>query len=435
MSEPVRFLISLSQALSTLALYGEGHPATARATGAAHRHLADLQDVLPRSQFTFLPGEVLFGRELLPELENWEWSGRLAQGGIERLEITGSVDSDQFERFLSHAAAILGLRPGGGVDLWQAGPTSPIRFGRVRVDGARSEATTAPLTIATLGYSLREEQDAMGWVHQEVASSNQLPVAEAYGVVRSLSLAMHSGRAMVLPLLQLKEFDQYTTTHSINVSVLTMGLAEFLGLGPSTVRAFGLAGLLHDLGKTKIPQEILTKPGKLTPAERLVVEAHPGDGARMILEGKEPMNLAAAVAYEHHRCHDGTGYPHLHYPRQAHQASRLVHVCDVYDALRTRRPYRDAWSSEEALEYIVGRVGTEFEPAMAASFVDMMRRWDDRIELQSAEPSLPSGGGMHPGAAPASPCGQEVADDELAVPSGVLDEQAVRVVAARDHSG
>jgi putative nucleotidyltransferase with HDIG domain len=383
MSEPVRFLTSLSHALATLGLYGEGHPATGRAADAAHRRLADLQAALPQVEFTFLPGEVLFGRVLLPELENWEWSVRLAEGGIERLEVTGPVEPDQFERFLSHAAAILGLRPGAGVDLWQAG-SSAIRFGRVRVDGGRTEATTAPLTIATLGYSLREEQDAIGWVHQEVASTNRLPVAEAYGVVRSLSLAMHSGRAMVLPLIQLKDFDQYTTTHSINVSVLTMGLAEFIGLGATAVRAFGMAGLLHDLGKVKIPQEILTKPGKLTQAERLVVEAHPADGARMILEGKEPMNLAAAVAYEHHRCHDGTGYPVLHYPRQAHQASRLVHVCDVYDALRTRRPYRDAWSSDEALEYIAGRVGSEFDPAMAASFIEMMRRWDDRIELQSA---------------------------------------------------
>jgi putative nucleotidyltransferase with HDIG domain len=383
MSEPVRFLTSLSHALATLGLYGDGHPATTRAADVAHRQLADLQAASPRVEFTFLPGEVLFGRELLPELENWEWSTRLAQGGIERLEVTGPVEPEQFERFLSRAAAILGLRPDAGVDLWQAG-SSAIRFGRVRVDDGRTEVTTAPLTIATLGYSLREEQDAIGWVHQEVAASNRLPVAEAYGVVRSLSLAMHAGRAMVLPLIQLKDFDQYTTTHSINVSVLTMGLAEFIGLGPAAVRAYGMAGLLHDLGKIKIPQEILTKPGKLTPAERSVVEGHPADGARMILEGKEPMNLAAAVAYEHHRCHDGSGYPVLHYPREAHQASRLVHVCDVYDALRTRRPYREAWSSDEALQYIAGRVGTEFDPAMAASFIDMMRGWDARIELQSA---------------------------------------------------
>ena len=153
MSEPVRFLTSLSHALATLGLYGDGHPATTRAADAAHRQLADLQAASPRVEFTFLPGEVLFGRELLPELENWEWSTRLAQGGIERLEVTGPVEPEQFERFLSRAAAILGLRPDAGVDLWQAG-SSAIRFGRVRVDDGRAEVATAPLTIATLGYSL-----------------------------------------------------------------------------------------------------------------------------------------------------------------------------------------------------------------------------------------------------------------------------------------
>jgi putative two-component system response regulator len=168
----------------------------------------------------------------------------------------------------------------------------------------------------------------------------------------------------------------------MNVSVLTMALGEFLNLAPTAVRAFGLAGLLHDLGKVKIPREILAKPGKLTPEERVVVEAHPADGARLILQGDEPLDLAAVVAYEHHRYHDGGGYPHVHYHRAAHQASRLVHVCDVYDALRTRRPYRDAWSSTEALTYIQGRAGSEFDPAMVAAFVEMMRQWDDRIALQ-----------------------------------------------------
>jgi HD-GYP domain-containing protein (c-di-GMP phosphodiesterase class II) len=222
----------------------------------------------------------------------------------------------------------------------------------------------------------------VGWVHEEVGAGNSIPLLEAYGVVRSLSLAMHGGQAMVLPLLQLKEFDQYTTTHSINVSVLTMALGEFLGLTPSAVRGFGLAGLLHDLGKVRIPHEILSKPGKLTPEERAVVEAHPADGARMILEQTDPLDLAAVVAYEHHRYHDGGGYPRVHYARDAHHASRLVHVCDVYDALRTRRPYRDAWTSSQALEYIQGRSGAEFDPAMVAAFIEMMRQWDDRIMVQ-----------------------------------------------------
>lgn len=382
MSEPVHFLTALSHALSTLGLYGEGHPAVRRAADAAYRQLCDLQKERPSLAFTFMPDEVLFGRDLVPELERWEWSARLAERGIERLEITGAVTEPQFERFLAHAAAVLGLAGDARADLWQDGPEG-IRFGRIRIDGADGPAVSSePLPVAKLSYSLHEEREAVGWVHEEVSAGKSIPLLEAFGVVRSLSLAMHGGQAMVLPLLQLKEFDQYTTTHSINVSVLTMALGEFLGMAPTAVRAFGLAGLLHDLGKVRIPREILSKPGKLTPEERTVVEAHPVDGARMILEGNAPLDLAAVVAYEHHRCHDGGGYPRVHYPRQAHQASCLVHVCDVYDALRTRRPYREAWTSAEALEYIRGRSGAEFDPAMVAAFSEMMGQWDDRITLQ-----------------------------------------------------
>jgi HD-GYP domain-containing protein (c-di-GMP phosphodiesterase class II) len=384
-SDPVRFLTALSHALSTLGLYGEAHPAVRRATDAAYRELADLQQGRPALIFTFMSDEVLYGRDLLPELERWEWSARFAQGGIERLEISGAVSEPHFDRFLGHAAAVLGLHGDARSDLWQDGPEG-IRFGRIRLDdGGREGGRAEPLPVATLGYSLREEREAVGWMHQEVSEGKNIPLLEAYGVVRSLSLAMHGGQAMVMPLLQLKEFDQYTTTHSMNVSVLTMGLGEFLGMPAASVRGFGLAGLMHDLGKVRIPKEILSKPGRLTPDERAVVEAHPADGARMLLEGEEPLDLAAVVAYEHHRCHDGGGYPHIHYAREVHQASRLVHVCDVYDALRTRRPYREAWSSTQALDYIHGRAGTEFDPAMSAAFIEMMRRWDDRIAIEQAD--------------------------------------------------
>jgi putative nucleotidyltransferase with HDIG domain len=382
-SDPVRFLTGLSQALSTVGLYGDGHPASARSVEGCYRQLTDLQQRSPILEFTFLPDEVMFGRDLLPELENWEWSTRLAQAGVERLEVTGPIGVDQFERFLSHLARLLGLRSDDRTDIWQGGPAT-IRFGRVRVDASEREGPLQPLTIATMDYSLREEREAVGWLHGEVATGGRLPLIEAEGVVRSLALAMHGGQAMVLPLLQLKEFDQYTTTHSINVAVLSMALGEFMGAGPAETRAFGLAGLLHDLGKVRIPREILNKPGKLTPEERDIIEAHPADGARMILEGEEPLDLAAAVAYEHHLCINGTGYPRLRYPRQALFASRLVHVCDVYDALRTRRPYRDAWSSAEALGYIKGRSGSEFDSQLVEALIGMMGEWDNRVALQPA---------------------------------------------------
>jgi putative nucleotidyltransferase with HDIG domain len=173
-------------------------------------------------------------------------------------------------------------------------------------------------------------------------------------------------------------FDEYTTTHSLNVAVLSMALAEYAGHPAADVRACGMAGLLHDIGKVRIPLDLLTKPGRLTPAEREVINRHPVEGARILLGGQGRMELAATVAYEHHLMHDGGGYPLLHYPRTCHCASRMAHVCDVYDALRTHRPYRAAWESDRILAYIEQRAGTEFDPEYATTFVRMMREWETR---------------------------------------------------------
>jgi putative nucleotidyltransferase with HDIG domain len=262
---------------------------------------------------------------------------------------------------------------------------SSIRFGQVTLgEPGSSRPQDAHLPTATLTYTLREERDTIEWLHQQIQAGGKLPIVEADAVVRSLSIAMHAEHAMVLPLLQLKEFDQYTTTHSMNVSVLAMALGEFLELGGATVRALGVAGLLHDLGKVCVPRDILVKPGPLTDAERKVIQQHPVVGARILLASPDTLDLAAVVAYEHHIMLDGGGYPSLHDGRGAQYASMLVHICDVYDALRTNRPYRIAWESERAVAYIESRAGVEFDPAIARSFTAMMRKWDQRIAWVAA---------------------------------------------------
>jgi len=382
-SDPARFLTSFAQALAAMTLYRDGHPARARAVDTAYQELYDLQADTARPLFTFLGDEVVYGRLPLRELKEWDWGRRLAEAGIQRLEFEDQVGRDDFEGFLDEVLARITLSMIDTSESRQMRRTG-IRFGAV---GLRGETDVAPdpLPTATISFSLGEEAETMRWLHREVQTTGAVPLVEAEAVVRSLAVAMHGGRQIVLPLLQLKEFDQYTTTHSMNVSVLTMAFAEFQGLGARDVRTFGIAGLLHDVGKTRIPIEVLTKPGKLTDEERALMNGHPAAGARLLLETEEDLDLAIVVAYEHHIMINGGGYPSLAYPRGCHHASRLVHVCDVYDALRTRRPYRDAWEGEKVLAYLNERAGLEFDSDLVAAFTRMMRQWEPQVAVLSDE--------------------------------------------------
>jgi len=394
MSEPVRFLVSFGQAVSTMALYNDGHPSRERAVDRSYECLLDLKRSNPSPRFSFLGEETIYGDVALRELGEWEWGIRLSQAGVQRMEFNENVTREQYEEFLEQMMARITL---SFIDSTQANPMrdSGIKVGALGIKGDRETLPERPdteLPIAKMDYSLREEAASIQSMHRDVQDRGKLPLAEAEAVVRSLSLAMHGDQEMIIPLLQLREFDEYTTTHSLNVSVLTMAVAEFLELSSDDVRTFGVAGLLHDLGKVNIPPDILNKPGKLTDEERLVIQNHPIDGAKLIIESGRRLDLAAAVAHEHHIMINGHGYPKVHYPRDCHKASKLVHVCDVYDALRTRRPYRDAWESSRILVYIEERAGTEFEPDAARVFVNMMKKIESGIQVsQMPTPADESG--------------------------------------------
>ena len=385
MSEPVRFLTSFAQSVATMALYGPSHPARTRAVDSSYGILRDLQVDDSQPEFSFLGDEVVYGQHPLREMRDWEWAARLAAAGVQRLEFAADVTREDFEAFLEGIVSRLALPMLDGTQVRSIGVRSSgaIRFGALGIRGESRLASFVPqvsLPAARRTYELTDEVATIEWMHEQVSERAQLPLLEAESVVRSLAVAMHGDQEMLLPLLSLREFDEYTTTHSLNVSVLTMALAEAMGMGARDVRAFGVAGLLHDLGKTRIPLEVLNKPGKLTDEERTLMQGHTIEGARIILESDRELDLAAAVAYEHHIMIDGGGYPHRRHARKCHCASTLVHVCDVYDALRTHRPYRVAWETSAVLDYIERGAGTDFDPDIARTFVDLMLRMEGRIE-------------------------------------------------------
>ena len=388
MAGPIDFLTSFAQALSALSLYPEGHTSRERAVDSVYQRLLDLLETEPRPQFSFLGDEVVYGNVPLRDFRQWEWSRRLSDLGIQRLQFDNTATRDELEGFLDEVLARLTLKAIDTTEARQMRP-SGIRFGAVGIRG--DEGKSAEVATATIAFTLTEEADAVRWIHQELQDNRNLPLIEAEAVVRALSVAMHGEQQIMLPLLTLRQFDEYTTTHSMNVCVLAMGLTEWIGMSGDDVRAFGVGGLLHDLGKVKVPKEILTKAGKLDADERAIMNAHPVDGARLILESEEDLELAAIVAYEHHIMLNGGGYPSMRYPRDCHRASKLVHVCDVFDALRTNRPYRDAWPLDKILAYMEERSGTEFDGTVAHAFAGMMREWEPKLAVVAEDQALPVG--------------------------------------------
>ena len=273
MSDPVLFLNAFAHVLAVMTLYPEKHPSRERALDTAYDELNGLTPPSGQPAFTFLEDEVIYGRELLRKLKSWDFGRRLSAAGIQRLEFERNVSREEFDGLLQEILARLTL---SNVATGEARQMRSLgaRFGTVGLEG--EEAPEEDLPTTTLDLSLGDEADTFRWMHSEVQTQGRVPLTEAVAVVRSLSVAMHSDSRFVLPLLRLKEFDQYTTTHSLNVSVLSLGLAEALGYPPTATREIGVAGLLHDIGKTRIPIEILTKPGKLTDDEFATMKQHPG---------------------------------------------------------------------------------------------------------------------------------------------------------------
>jgi len=384
MTDAVRFLTSFAQALAKMSLYANGHPARAGAADASFLQLRELQKLDATPRFSFLGRSVVYGERALRELADWDWSAKFSGAGVQRIEFPETVDREEYHQFLEEILTSIALVAGGQVrsEAEQAqGRATPIRFGAIGVR-ASQEKTDSPEKeeppIPKLEFDLTEEADVVAWMHDEVAATRRLPLLEAEAVVDSLSNALHQEANALVPLLMLKEFDQYTTTHALNVAVLAMGLAEHLRLSSREVRAYGVAGLLHDLGKVRVPVEIVQKPGALTPEEQAVMRLHPVDGARLILDSDNRLDLSASVAFEHHVMIDGGGYPEKRTRRDCHHASMLVHVCDVFDALRTHRPYRVAWETNAIVDYITQRAGTEFHPDVARAFVTMLREREIR---------------------------------------------------------
>jgi len=172
-------------------------------------------------------------------------------------------------------------------------------------------------------------------------------------------------------LLLVNEFrDDETAEHTNRVGLAASRLLAEAGGNPTTVRLVGQAAPLHDLGKVGVPDAILLKPGRLTPAEFAHVRMHPTIGARLIGDtGSEVLQVAKVIAQTHHERWDGRGYPFGLRGPDIPIEGRVVAVCDVFDALTAARPYKEPWTVEDAVTELLSQRGRCFDPRLVDLFV------------------------------------------------------------------
>ena len=194
-----------------------------------------------------------------------------------------------------------------------------------------------------------------------------LQFEQAGELVEEISDSIMRHPNALISLARLKNADEYTYMHSVAVCALMIALARNLGLNESQVREAGLAGLLHDIGKMAIPNDVLNKPGKLTDNEFATVRNHPEAGSRMLIDSKQVSALVLDVCLHHHEKVDGTGYPHRLEGEQISLYARMGAVCDVYDAITSDRPYKRGWDPAESIRKMAEWKG-HFDPVVFQAF-------------------------------------------------------------------
>ena len=182
--------------------------------------------------------------------------------------------------------------------------------------------------------------------------------------------------ATIASIMQIAAHDYYTHTHSINVSVYTLSLAKFIGLKDKDLEDIGMSSMLHDLGKSKVDWEIINKNGKLTDAEFTQMKEHPGSGYEIALKmGITDKRILSGIR-SHHEKLDGGGYPDGLKDKQISLFARIIAVCDVFDALTTKRTYKDAMSSFTAIKIMKDQMKGHLDPRLITGLVQMVGAQD-----------------------------------------------------------
>ena len=358
----------LAAALRGTELYSPTHPIVQRGIDALSAGALDALQQAPTVVIGFIGDETIVdGLRLSRGSASVIGFARdLREREIEKITIGRGLTREEIRGFVialgdRRSAVPLGDR------LTQHG-VRHITLGRIVVDDVSDQQTG--IAAARRVYQTAVETAENLW--QAAKAGDQPDPGAARKIIDGLAKLVTQDRTSLMALTALKKYDNYTFTHMVNVAALSMAQARALNVDGTLLREFGFAALMHDIGKVHTPLEVLNKPGKLSKEEFDIMKRHVVDGAHILRRTPEMPALAPIVAFEHHLKQDLSGYPEGIGARQLNLCTMIVSIADVFDALRSNRPYREGLATAR-IRSIMGEQGNPaFNQPLLKRFVNLM---------------------------------------------------------------
>lgn len=386
----VRHLVA---ALHGRKIYPSRHPALERSLARIEQALHGLMVSRDEVQLGVL------GSHLLADGLPWEDQGEshsalsreLKSHGIDKLIFQRGFSKTDLEGLLE---VLAGDRATG--DLPGGEPVSVAHLlagrgvSRIRVAQLDLERKEPPLEAAGDHGAYDEAVEGLEQTMECARTGRLIRVKQVQNLVGMLMEHIHRDPGPLLMLTALKSHSDYTFTHIVNVTILALAQTQAITREPEVIREYGIAAMMHDLGKMKIPKEVLEKRSKLTEAEFEAIRRHPADTLHILRETPGSSDLALIVGFEHHRRYDLTGYPALKRPVPQHFATRICVIADAYDAMRSNRSYQREMPPEKAVEVLQGQSGKMFDPVLVRIFLRMMGAYPPgtRVRLDGGEEAM-----------------------------------------------
>ena len=358
----------LAAALRGIELYSSTHPLVRTSVDALATAVLDGLTAAPSVVVGFIGDTVVVDGTRLPRgsASLVGFVRDLRDREIEKISFARGVTRDEIQAFV----LVLADRksPVPIAERLTAKGVRHVTIGRIVVEETSED--DAGIAAARRVYRTAVETAETLW--NAAKAGDQPDPGAARKIIDSLAKLVSQDRTSLMALTALKKYDNYTFTHMVNVSALSMAQARALNIEGPLLREFGFAALMHDIGKVNTPLEILNKPDALTKEEFAVMKRHVVDGAHILRRTPEMPALAPIVAFEHHLKQDLSGYPENIGSRTLNLCTMIVSIADVFDALRSNRPYRQGLATARIRAIMEQQDNPAFNHTLLKRFVNLM---------------------------------------------------------------